>query len=311
MTRDVIQDSSSESASSDQRRLIIFDFDGTLTDAEVEGAPFRAGYLDDIATLTGWARTKIEEEARGFEAEVAAHPERYGWYFSGQIVAPATVDPYLRMMPVARHLLDKAEALMIPSDRERVLDGLLYKYNYQKTVTAFRDGALSALQHLIETGYLDGEAGALYVVTNSHTDAVQDKLRALEEERSLRGGAGPSLSPLIERVYGRAQKYVIDPDYDAVPMSLSLPQLDRPVLLRRRHYFEVLDRLRAQADVNWSQVWVFGDIFELDLCLPLALGASVGLMTNPFTPPWERAYLEEHERGHLLSSIEEVCHLLK
>ena len=83
----------------------------------------------------------MEAEAIKFEAEVASNPERFGWLFQGQIVAPATVDPYLRMMPVARHLLDLAQALMIPQDRERVLDGLLYKYNYQKTVTAFRNHA--------------------------------------------------------------------------------------------------------------------------------------------------------------------------
>ena len=32
----------------------IFDFDGTLTDAEQEGAPFRQGYLDDICALSNW-----------------------------------------------------------------------------------------------------------------------------------------------------------------------------------------------------------------------------------------------------------------
>ncbi|MFM2152956.1 MAG: hypothetical protein RL199_1391, partial [Pseudomonadota bacterium] len=34
-------------------RLVILDFDGTMTDAEAEGAPFRDGYLQDLATLTG------------------------------------------------------------------------------------------------------------------------------------------------------------------------------------------------------------------------------------------------------------------
>jgi phosphoglycolate phosphatase-like HAD superfamily hydrolase len=32
--------------------LIIFDFDGTLTDAEKEGSPFKNGYLEDLSTLT-------------------------------------------------------------------------------------------------------------------------------------------------------------------------------------------------------------------------------------------------------------------
>jgi phosphoglycolate phosphatase-like HAD superfamily hydrolase len=283
--------------------LIIFDFDGTLTDAEREGAPFRGGYLQDLATLTQWPLAQVEEVAKNFEAEVAAQPERYGWLFQNQIVAPATVDPYLRMMPVARKILDEAQALMNPSDRERVLDGLLYKYNYQKTVDAFRPGVTACLQALIDA--------PMFVVTNSHTDAVQGKIRRLEETRALGGDQGPSLSPLVDRVYGRAQKYILDPEMEEVSESIHLQGLERPILLRRRHYFEVLDRLRAEAGCAWSDVWVFGDIFELDLCLPLTLGARVGLMVNEFTPIWERDYLEAHERGHLISHLDEALALLQ
>ena len=292
------------------KRMVIFDFDGTLTDAEQEGQPFRSGYLDDLTVLTGLPRDQIEREAAKFEAEVASKPERFGWMFKGQIVAPATVDPYLRMMPVARYLLDHAQALMLPQDRERVLDGLLYKYNYQKTVTAFRDHAGETLAELINRGHLSGDSGELFVVTNSHTEAVQTKIAKLEDNRQQADQNKPSLTPLIERVFGRAQKYIVDPSFDLVPESLSLPGLDRPVLLRRRHYFEVLNRLREQAGIPWSQVWVFGDIFELDLSLPIALGASVGLMANQFTPQWELDYLASHERGHILHSLAQVLEIL-
>lgn len=298
-------DSASAHADTD-KRMVIFDFDGTLTDAEQEGQPFRAGYLDDLTVLTGLPRDQVEAEAIKFEAEVASNPERFGWLFQGQIVAPATVDPYLRMMPVARHLLDQAQALMIQQDRERVLDGLLYKYNYQKTVTAFRNHAGETLAQLIEQGHLSGNAGELFIVTNSHTEAVQNKIAQLESNRKQENRDGSSLTPLIERVFGRAQKYIVDPEFDLVPESLTLPGLNRPVLLRRRHYFEVLNQLREQAGISWSQVWVFGDIFELDLSLPIALGASVGLMANQFTPQWELDYLATHERGYILNSLAQV-----
>lgn len=293
-------------------KLIIFDFDGTLTDAEHEGRPFRGGYLEDVATLTGWSLEYVEEVAQKFEVEVAAHPERYGWLFQGQIVAPATVDPYLRMMPVARHILDEAQVLMVPQDRERVLDGLLYKYNYQKTTDTFREGALECLQALVNQ--------PMYIVTNSHTDAVQAKIERLEAQRvqdalTHQEGAhskeGPSLTPLIDRVYGRAKKYIIDPQMEKIPESLSLTGLERPILLRRAHYFNVLDMLRQREGVEWSDIWVFGDIFELDLCLPLQLGAQVGLMTNMFTPAWEREYLSAHPRGHLLHHLNEALMLVE
>ena len=87
------------------KKLIIFDFDGTLTDAEQEGSPFRKGYLDDIAALSNLDRDQVEVLATQYEQEVAENPGQYGWVFQGQIVAPATVDPYLRMMPVARKIV--------------------------------------------------------------------------------------------------------------------------------------------------------------------------------------------------------------
>jgi hypothetical protein len=226
-----------------------------------------------------------------FEAEVASRQGEFGWVFGGRIVAPASVDPYLRIMPVARMILDHFGAFTVLDERDRLLDAILYKYNYGKTRTAFRDGAGAVLRSLAGT--------PTYVVTNSHTIPVQDKIRAL-------GGPNGALDWLVERVHGRAKKYILDEGFEAVPAEIRLPGLDRPVLLRRRMYFEVLDRLRRQEGARWEDVTVIGDIFELDLCLPLALGARVGLVVGAFTPPYERAFLEGHPRGGLLHRLEEI-----
>lgn len=279
--------------------LLILDFDGTMTDAEAEGAPYREGYLDDLAILTGLPPAKIRTLAARFEAKVAAEQGRFGWDFNGRIVAPAGVDPYLRVMPVARMILDEVGIFPDRASRNRLLDGILYKYNYPKTHTAFRPGAfelLSTVRERIET----------YVVTNSHTAPVQGKISRLAAE----AGAEGSLDWAVERVHGSARKYIIDDDFTAVPEALTLPELSRPVLLRRRLYFEALDALRMKHGAEWSDVLVVGDIFELDLCLPLALGGTVGLMTGPFTPDHERNYLAGHPRGHLLTELSEVLDLI-
>ncbi|MCB9549675.1 MAG: HAD family hydrolase [Myxococcales bacterium] len=278
--------------------LLVLDFDGTMTDAEREGAPFRQGYLDDIAALVDRPYDEVDALARGFEAEVAANPGAHGWLFLDRIVAPASVDPYLRIMPVARRILDHFGRLTDALDRSRVLDAILYKYNYGKTEDAPRPGAGALLESLADA--------PVYIVTNSHTDAVQRKVRAM--------GAQPdgsnTLEWLAKRVHGRAKKYFIDDAFDAVPEAMTLAGLDRPVLLRRRHYFEVLDALRQAQGAAWTDVVVVGDIFELDLALPFALGARVALMTNAFTPPWETAFLADHPRGSLLTRVEQIAALL-
>ena len=279
--------------------LLILDFDGTMTDAEAEGTPYRAGYLGDLAILTGLPIAEIQALAARFEAEVAAEQGRFGWDFNGRIVAPAGVDPYLRVMPVARMILDEVGLFPDRASRNRLLDGILYKYNYPKTHTAFRPGAFELLRTVkdrVET----------YVVTNSHTAPVQGKISRLAEE----AGAPGALDWAVERVHGSARKYIIDDDFTAVPEALTLPSLSRPVLLRRGLYFEALDALRRKHGAEWSDVLVVGDIFELDLCLPLALGGTVGLMTGPFTPKHERDYLAEHPRGHLLTELSEVLALI-
>lgn len=275
--------------------MLIFDFDGTLTDAEAEGVPFLDGYLDDLCALTGATRDVIVELTDRFEAEIMASSDLYGWVFNGQIVAPASVDPYLRIMPVARKVFDHFDAFPGEDDRFRLLDGILYKYNYGKSAMAFREGAFELLA--------SREGTPTWVVTNSATDPVRDKVGALAK---LAGRPG-ALDWLVERIFGFAKKYYIDADWDEVQPTMSLPGLDRPVLLRRRPYFEVLDRLREGAGCSWSDVTVVGDIFELDLALPLHLGARVGLLVNRFTPPREVTFLSEHERGAALHSLADVA----
>ena len=274
-------------------RLIVFDFDGTLTDAEEEGRPFRDGYLEDIAVLCDVSLDEVAALAVDAEAEVAANPQAHGWVFGGRIVAPATVDPYLRMMPVARMIFDHFGRFPQASDRDRLLDGILYKYNYPKTRTAFREGARELLLRT---------PAETYVVTNSHTVPVQEKIQQL----SAMGEDVDALSWLVPRVHGRAKKYVLDADFDAVPQELRVPNLERPILLRRRLYHEVLSALLETTGARWSDLTVVGDIFELDLALPLAMGATVGLVVNQHTPQYEIDYLDGHASGRTLRTLAEV-----
>ncbi|HTM22704.1 MAG TPA: hypothetical protein VL172_19410 [Kofleriaceae bacterium] len=274
--------------------VLVLDFDGTVTDAEVEGRPFRDGYLEDLAVLTGRPADEVRAAAERIEAEVAGEPGEHGWIYDGKIVAPAIVDPYLRMMPVARRLFDDYGCFADPADRVRLLDGILYKYNYQKTATAFRPGAAELLARLAGT--------PSWVVTNSHTEPVQAKIRSLDPHGGLDWWLG--------RVRGRARKYVVDEAFTAVADTLALPGLDRPVHLRRRHYHEALAALLAEAGASWDQLLVAGDIFELDLALPLACGARVALVVNAHTPAYERAYVESHPRGHLVTALAEIPALL-
>ena len=278
--------------------MIVFDFDGTLTDAEAEGAPFVRGYLEDIARLVGRAPDDAEVAARAEAviADIVSRPSEHAFYWGGNAVAPASVDPYLRMALVADAIFDHYGAFKTASDREPLLRSVLYRYNYEKTRSVFRDGARPLLASLRDQN--------VHVVTNSNTNHVCGKIAELD------GGSG-EVAWLTPRVVGDAGKFVVAKAADAMPETLAMPGLARPILLRRKPYFDVLSRLLAAANQTFGDLVVVGDIFELDLAMPLAMGARVILMANHATPPYEIAYVNAHARGQVARSLPEVATALQ
>src|SRR5215813_2781188 len=160
--------------------VVVLDFDGTMTDAEAEGRPFRDGYLEDLCALVGRAAGDAEVHALAdqVEAELARSPGAHPFLWMGRAVAPATVDPYLRMVPIANRIFDQFGVLASPIDRGRLLGSVLYKYNYAKTLghPVFRKHAGEALAALADS--------ATWIVTNSDTHAVASKVAALDREVS-------------------------------------------------------------------------------------------------------------------------------
>lgn len=288
---------------SEAPQVLILDFDGTMTDADAEGEPFIAGYLDDLEALVGADTPDKKAVVRGLADDVFRElhdtPEKHPFRWKGKAVAPASVDPYLRMVPVADRIFDRHDAFANRVDRGRLTGGVLYRHNYARTQgrPVFRPGAAEAIAALAGT--------CTYVVTNSHTAAVADKIHTLDE----RHGGCAWLAP---NVRGDAQKFEVDDDWDGVPAELAVPGLiDRSVLLRRRRYHDRLAAVLAEVGASFTDAIVVGDIFELDLALPLALGARVGLVRSPHTPPYEVAFVAAHPRGVVIEHLSAVPSLLR
>lgn len=275
--------------------VLVLDFDGTMTDAEAEGRPFRDGYLEDLAALTGRPAgdPEITALADEVEAELLRAPASHPFLWMGRAVAPATVDPYLRMVPIAHRILDRYGAIPGAADRGRLLGSVLYKYNYAKTLghPVFRPGAGDVLKALGGT-----EA---FIVTNSDTHAVAGKVAQLDRET-------PGVAWLTSRVRGHARKFDVDDAWTGAEAELAVPGLERPVLLRRRMYHDILKALLDAAGATFADLVVVGDIFELDLAMPLSLGARVGLVASERTPAYEAAFVEAHPRARLITDLAQI-----
>lgn len=269
-------------------KCVILDFDGTFTDVDAEAEPFVQAYRSDLADLLGRDVAAVWAEAH---EEVSRDPNRYGWKEGGKIVAPALADPYILSTVIGRIVLERFQIAMDEGLRSSILQ-LFYSRGYPKTHHAFRPYALDVIESL-----LGRFPASVFVVTNSNPDAVRGKLEMLS----------PGLSQRLP-VEGNAKKFLLasltadEPgatrfaELPAERWVASLPE--RPILVRRGHYFRILDKLLTQAGASPMEALVCGDIYELDLSLPDAMGASVHLMTRPSTPEYEMdAVAELKERG--------------
>lgn len=287
-------------------KLVVFDFDGTLTNVEVEAVPCVNYQLELVAKLLGQPPMDVIVRASEITRDLMNDPGRTDWMYADakgilRAVAPAMVDPLLRVKPVIEALLAGYD---LHKEFMQNLSQVLYELGYPKCEIRFRPHARDLLEAVARSADLS-------IITNSGTEAVENKLGHLFAPRKHE--AVDDFNPLAlvdafrDRVQGGAKKYFTDPDFDLVPESLDVPGHLRPVLLRRPRYFDALDTAMERSGVqSWEDVTVIGDIFELDLALPMAMGARVGLLAGPYTPPYEIEFLKNHPRGAVLQDLKEA-----
>ena len=264
-------------------QCVILDFDGTFTDVDVEAEPFVAAYKADLADLLGRDVGPAWEDAH---AEILRDPNRFGWKHEGRIVAPALADSYILCTVIGRLVLDRFGVARDEGLRSALLQ-LFYSRGYPRTRHAFRSHALEVIEALLQK-----LPGRVFVVTNSNPDAVRGKLDTL----------CPGLSQRLP-VEGNARKFILEPLAADEPGAARFAALsperriaslpERPILVGRGYYFRILHQILTQVGVSPEETLVCGDIYELDLSLPEAMGASIHLMTRPNTPQYERDAVRE------------------
>ncbi|MBX3249824.1 MAG: HAD family hydrolase [Myxococcales bacterium] len=258
--------------------LVLLDFDGTFTDVEKEAGPFFEAYLADVREILGEGFERDWEEAN---AVLTADPANHGWLHEGRIVAPGNADPYLRATVIINMVLDRRGLYLDGDARTELLQGL-YHRNYPKADTVFRPDAKRVVEALLESGI------PTYVVTNSATHDVQAKIDRLAPRGRERLA-----------VHGNAKKFFVvdpapvDPRFAALPATMAVSGLGRPIYLRRGHYYEVLRHIWDETGVAPERTLVAGDIFELDLALPAHLGAHVQLVLKDRTEEFERQAMRQ------------------
>lgn len=250
-------------------KCVVFDFDGTLTDPGAEAALFEALYREKLAAAT---TPLVLAHWSAAANQVDTAPETHGLMIGRVIAAPGDADPYVRCFTLTQ-LLDKELKLASSYEALQQVAVECYQAVYSEMTAhhwsnaMFRADAAACLSALRE---LDIQ---LWVVSNADVRLVEKRLAAL--------WGSPPL-----RVVGNAQKHCIGPSRNADPALLAisedtfLPGLARPLKLQRGLYFDALRKVWSESQVGPSDTLVVGDIYEMDLALPAALGASVHLIQN-------------------------------
>jgi len=251
-------------------------FDGAFTAVGREAVPFLETYRAGLAELVG---APIDAPWERAVAAGRADPDAHGFEFEGRIVAPSHADPYILATSVASLVLEEVGGVA-PDERMAALERL-FRAAYGRSDTVFRSDAREVVEAVLAHG------APVFVVSNSHTEQVAAKLERLAprgvERLEVRGNA---------RKFHLVEPESRDPRFAEVPESMRVEGLGRPVYLRRGLYFDALERIWSETGAGPESTLVCGDIFELDLALPAALGASIHLVARERTPAYERGAVE-------------------
>ncbi|MCC6620881.1 MAG: HAD family hydrolase [Deltaproteobacteria bacterium] len=255
---------------------VVLDFDGTCTRVEATQELYLQHYKELLAASAG------EDFAAGWDegwALVQARSPEAAWTTLGRApAAPANADPYIAAGEIVgwlerRWRASGRELPPIPKD--------LYKRAYASAEAPWRDEVVPTLEALVALG------PRVTFVSNSATATIAHRLDALLADR-------PDLRSRI-RVFGDANKYVVkelswdgeplpealEAQFGALPAAAAgIEGLRRPVYLRRGDYFHALCKVWDDDPGAAAETIVCGDIYELDLAMPAALGCHVHLVTR-------------------------------
>lgn len=236
---------------------IVMDFDGVYTDPTEEGEACSRSFQEKILSFqlkeVGLDSVeKVDSWMGELRARQAAKPYSFGWRSEGRVSAFTFEDPFIRNIGLADfldHLAsngdDKAKAILKQLKAKDKMEsfGALSEWSFHQLKMKKRAdlGAKRWVEEAIQKGH------EVIIVSNSATEKIEEFLDqnhfSVEARPKVRGGA---------KKFGLGK--------NPKPLKLSdevTADTDRPV------YEQALMELKPDA--------VIGDVFSLDLTLPLRL----------------------------------------
>jgi phosphoglycolate phosphatase-like HAD superfamily hydrolase len=294
-------------------KQVVLDFDGTCTQVpEIFRAylenylkGFRAFFTDEIKRMKLAGGDKLTaSDWENALSEVRCHSPKAGWTLAGCPSAPAAADPYILADESAKLIL-RRRGIAFPT-----IPFTVGRAAYESCVAPWRPEVPDVFAKLISAGI------KLHIVSNSSSAFIAGRLKdlfgadsSLMQEINVQSDAGKFR--VTELTWEDSSVFTQEARnrFASLPVacSKSSVELGRPLYLRRGTYFEAIHKVIRG---NWDELATTlfcGDIWEMDLAMPFALGGCVQLIERamPFeTYPYEKQLLQEcGERGRFSQDL--------
>lgn len=288
---------------------VLSDFDGVLTDITHEAARVTNLFLDELRMAAKGREHAVDDLAHSAYTEMSANPSRHGWRVKGRITAFSNEDGFIRVNGLAACLDRRAargDAAAQPLAAALQGAGIasfsaLAQKSYEKMAAETAAGQIKPLDpesaNVLRALLARGDD--VVIVSNSGTERIVQLLR--DAAIGVHEDAGPGHL----RVRGNARKFLLSDTPRVIDVGDYAVPVDRPT------YEKIL--LEERPDV------VVGDVFSLDLALPLHLtrrGAEgfaprLLLRRRSYTPGWSTDYVEAAAReGARIGMIDDMAQAL-
>ncbi len=298
---------------------LISDFDGVWTNQDEEAAFVQEYILKQISNISGFRGEKVSEIISGCRKEMDRTPYEWGWMNNGSIACYYGEDPFgdnnAILDFIDRSANEKSFSIFkqelyvikksILSNGFASLDSFSNKCFFDSTKKFKELGKLTPGKNIKKiVGELIKQGIETVVASNSKTEKI--------EYLFIKAGVPVSTEKSIKRsdvhARGGSIKFVIDNDYDSLPEFIEVTKRFKPNL-RRKNYFKVLSEEKPD--------FVIGDVFSLDLALPLYLRMNDKNFSNlkviqkvhKHTPTWVKDFLSKYVEEGIAGMIDEVDEL--
>ncbi|PKB18300.1 hypothetical protein [Flavobacterium sp. 5] len=266
---------------------IILDFDGTCTQIDLIYKAYLRQYLLEINKLVPFITPISNTEWKEAQNYIIANSPKASWTIATTPAAPAAADPYILAFESAKLVMRKQGIKTDPPFEA-------HSNSNNENQAPFRTEARDVFSKLLEKEI------NIHFISNSDSTKITKRLCDLFERNNL----PPGISVESEANKFRICEITLEQskttsisnnlrktfeDLPAIHSSISVD--GRPVYLRRAFYFEAICKALS-GDISKLSSSIFcGDIWEMDLAMPKALGANIHLIerSSPFeTYEYER-----------------------